>query len=158
MSVRLSDLRAGIVTALQAVNGSAPYTSDLSGSDQVKQGLYATPPRAGLPCVMLAEWSVNSEFGPQLGRWTRTTTWTIVGWAPANGDDPATRWAAVETLANDIEIALETATRVGALKAYAYDCIVREVNEVETGGEATGYATFAMTIDFPTRVNKLGGM
>lgn len=157
---RLTDLRNGIVTALQTVNGTGSYVNTLTGQDQVTHGLYAVPPRSGVPCVMLAEWSVGTTEGPQLGRWTRTVTWALVCWAPANGDSPAAKWGAVETLADDITIALEVACRTsgGALNGIAYDCIVSDVNEVEVSGDATGYAIFALAVEFKARANKTGGL
>lgn len=156
--MKITDLRTAIVSTLSAVSSGV----DLTGADQVLQGLYAVPPRAGLPCVMLGGWTLASEPGPQLGRWQRTVTWRLIGWAPSSNDSPASRSLAIETLADAIVIALETATRTagGAIAAAgAYDLNVVSVGGIDgMDGEQSGYAVFEVTVEFFMRADKLGGL
>ena len=160
MSVTLTTLRTGIVSALAAVNGSSPYTITLSGSDQVVQGARVRPPRSGVPCVALTGWRMESQRGEQMGRYTRTVTWSLLGWAPTSTDNVGAKNAALENMANDITIALERAVRLsgGALFGTVYDVQVTALEEVEISTDAAGYVGFVMSVEFYYRSAVTGGL
>lgn len=162
MSTKLTILREGLVTALSACTVAGGYFNDLSGDGQVICGVYESPPRSGVACVMLAALDVSSRMGEPLGGFTRVATWTLACWAPATIDKPAERMLAQERLLDDVTRAIESAVRVdgGALYNVGwYDCQLIEMSEISgLNGEAAGCVTFGARFEFFSRATKVGGV
>jgi hypothetical protein len=160
--MKITNMRLGIASALTGINGTGSWAVDLSGSSQVIHGIYATPPRAGLPAVMIGSWGIERTRGPQLGRYEQEALFPLLCWAPAPTDDAGARMLAIETMVNDIVIALETSARVsgGALQtAGAYDVLIKSIGDVEgLNGDIGGFAVFVVGVLLYSRADKLGGV
>lgn len=162
MSTKLTTLREGIVSALAGCTVAGGYYYDLNGAGQVICGVYESPPRSGVACVMLAALDVSSRMGEPLGAFTRTATWTLACWAPATVDKPAERMLAQEQLLDDVTRALEIAVRSSSGVLFGsgwYDCQLIEMSEISgLNGDAAGCVTFGARFEFFSRATKTGGV
>lgn len=143
----VTTLREGIVTALAAVTAGSTYHNTLTGTDQVKKGLYATPPRKALPCVMVGRAALTNEHGEPLGSYRRTAVFTMVCWAPATSADPEERLTAAEKLAQDVAVCIETAINAPTGSLFS-SCISGKVDAVDfegAEGDVAGWATALLT-------------
>ena len=129
MASKQRAVRDAVATALAGVNGSAPYTYDLSATGAVIKGPQIFPARS-LPTANVHSPRFTSVAGLQLGWRTRTIVVDVVGRVGASSDSSADREGNAADLADDMAAALETDPTLGGI-----------VHDLEiTAGSADGSA------------------
>lgn len=113
---RLTDIKDALVTALAGINGTSPYTYDLSatGAVFVASGF---PDGAPQTCVWLFPGPIETEAAgigiATLAQWSRRQTWGINGFVPGAADTPDARIEAANALFDDIWHALHVDRQLG---------------------------------------------
>lgn len=113
MSSHTRAIMGALKSALAGINGSGGYTYDLSATDRVKIGRPSLT--EGLsPCVWIALGQLDSDHGPQLGRYTRTLSIDLEGRVPLDGGNTTEeRELEAVDLLDDICAALEADRTLG---------------------------------------------
>ena len=144
-----------IVSALGAIDGTGDYHHDLSGPEQVAQGLYTAgePPRADGPCVAVSPLPGSWSPGPTTGGTNQRGGVLIQGWAPAASSALSDRMAARFRLQSDIRQAVKAACMAPANACYALETLAYD-DDHEDGaalGLAIGGAYYEgrFTYDYP---------
>lgn len=118
-----------IQTQIASVNGSAPYTFDLSDTGRVVVGQGLVPNR--VPSVGIYPVSFTAEHGPELGRFTRKMTVGLLGIVAGTTSTPSDRALRAFDLLDDVVVALESDRSLNGL---VLDLIVSKVDV--TGDES----------------------
>lgn len=112
-----------IATQIATVNGSAPYSFDLSGTGKVVVGQGLVPSR--VPSVGVYPVSFTAEHGPELGRFTRKMTIGLLGIVAGTTSTPSDRALRAFDLLDDVVVALESDRSLNGL---VLDLIVSKVD------------------------------
>lgn len=113
MSSTVRAVMGAVKTALATVNGSGSYTYDLSATDRVKIGRPSLT-ESLVPCVWVSIGQLESDHGPQLGRYTRRLAIDLEGRVALDGGNTAEeRELEAMDLLDDVCIALETDRTLG---------------------------------------------
>jgi len=152
VAATINTIHDNLVAALKAADGTGVYTHDLSdqagGQVRVKKSRIPRPPHTPYVAVVLEE--VEGGQDPELGVWRRDLVFTIVGWAPAMGEDQDTRQEAANNMANDILRAVEADRQLGGTVMDVMLSIKPFVARAEGGGSSNPVAVARLECYYPS--------
>lgn len=154
MASRAADIMDWLATQLATINGSSPYTYDLSGSGRIIIGSEAPTMAAisGHPATcFVTEFRTGTEPGPSLNQFMRTMEVDIAAFAATGDDLPLSRAKAAANLAADIDTALTgTSARRSGVSGLFRDAVTqsntRDGNAL--GFKGCGIATLTITFTY----------
>jgi len=103
---------SAVATRLAAINGTGVYVNDLSASGRVRIGSPGIADGTTPPCAWVGVGTLNSEHGPQLGRYKRVLVLDIEARVGADGTPDARALAAADLL-DDLCATLESDRTLG---------------------------------------------
>lgn len=129
-------------TQVSGVNGSAPYTFDLSEAGRVVVGQGLVPSRT--PSVGIYPVSFTGEHGPELGRYTRRMTVGLMGIVAGTTASPSERALRAFDLLDDVVVALESDRTLGG---NVLDLIVSKVDVTGAEVDVPGTGVFVAVVE-----------
>ena len=106
MAAKVATVWANLVSAVEAINGTSPYTHDLSGSGRVGRE-WVDSPAIEPPYALVVFGEARTRHDVEIGAYRRDLIFWVVGWGEVAADTPTARAEAALNMADDLLRAIE---------------------------------------------------